>query len=97
MFIISSAVFQCNASNIHGYAFKDAYLNVIALPPEFTEKPNPTTQTVVTADVLIKCKVFGAPKPEVRWAKNGIALTGGRYEILADGLKINDVTVTDQG
>ena len=46
----------------------------------------------------MKCKVFGAPKPEVKWLKNGIALTGGRYEILADGtLRINDVTVTDQG
>lgn len=30
--------------------------------------------------------------------KNGIALTGGRYEILPDGyLRINDVTVNDQG
>lgn len=93
-----TAVFQCNASNTHGYAFKDFYLNVIALPPKIVEKPDPVTETVVTSTVLMKCKVIGAPKPEVKWLKNGIALTGGRYEILADGtLKIKDVTVNDEG
>lgn len=61
-----TAVFQCNASNIHGYAFKDFYLNVIALPPEIKEKPDPITETVVTANVLLKCKVYGAPRPEVK-------------------------------
>lgn len=24
-----TAVYQCNASNVHGYAFKDFYLNVL--------------------------------------------------------------------
>jgi len=28
---IDTAVFQCNASNVHGYAFKDFYLNVLKL------------------------------------------------------------------
>lgn len=92
-----TAVFQCNASNTHGYAFKDFYLNVIALPPEFIDKPDEVTETVITANVLIKCKVFGAPKPEIKWMRNGISLTGGRYEILPDGLRINDVTGNDQG
>lgn len=93
-----TGVFQCNSSNIHGYAFRDFSLNVIAIPPKIIEKPDPTTQTVVTANVLMKCKVYGAPKPEIRWLKNGVTLTGGRYEVLDDGyLKINDVAVTDQG
>lgn len=26
-----TAVYQCNASNVHGYAFKDFYLNVLGM------------------------------------------------------------------
>ena len=32
-----TAVFQCNASNIHGYVFSNTYLNVLAESPKFTE------------------------------------------------------------
>ncbi|CAG2162664.1 unnamed protein product, partial [Oppiella nova] len=30
---VDTSVFQCNASNVHGYAFRDFYLNVLKLPP----------------------------------------------------------------
>lgn len=93
-----TAVYQCNASNVHGYSFKDFYLNVLALPPQIVEAPEPITRAVVTSTVTLKCRVFGAPKPEVKWLREGVELTGGRYQILESGdLQVSDVIVTDQG
>src|SRR5258707_957458 len=93
-----TAVYQCNASNVHGYAFKDFYLNVLALPPQIIERPEPFTKAVVTSTVIMRCRVFGAPRPEVKWLRSGVELTGGRYQILDSGdLQISDVIVTDQG
>ena len=87
-----TAVFQCNASNIHGYAFKNFYLNVLALPPRIIEKPAEVIKAVATHTAILRCRVFGAPKPEVRWLRDGIELTGGDYDILDEGdLKIKDL------
>lgn len=93
-----TAVYQCNASNVLGYAFRDFYLNVLALPPTITEKPAPLTKTVVTSVVSLTCRVFGAPRPDVRWSKEGQELSGGRYQVLDNGdLEIKEALVTDQG
>lgn len=93
-----TAVYQCNSSNVHGYAFQDFYLNVLALPPEIIEAPDPVTSAVVTSSVTMKCRVFGAPKPKVKWLRNGIEVQGSRYTVLEEGdLRIVDVIVTDQG
>lgn len=44
------------------------------------------------------CKVLGAPKPNIKWIHNGKELTGGRYEIKANGdLVINQVQFDDRG
>ncbi|GFQ74968.1 neuroglian [Trichonephila clavata] len=93
-----TAVYQCNASNVHGYAFKDFYLNVLALPPTIVEEPVPLTKAVVTSLVTLICRVFGAPKPEVRWSKEGQELSGGRYQVLDNGdLHISNALKTDEG
>ncbi|EEC12870.1 neuronal cell adhesion molecule, putative [Ixodes scapularis] len=93
-----TAVYQCNASNPHGYAFKDFYLNVLALPPSIVEAPEPLTLAVVTSRATLRCRVFGAPRPEVKWMKETQELTGGRYKVLDSGdLQIDDLLVTDQG
>nr|XP_037271321.1 neuroglian-like [Rhipicephalus microplus] len=93
-----TAVYQCNASNPHGYAFRDFYLNVLALPPTITEAPEQLTLAVVTSRVTLRCRVFGAPRPEVKWMKEAQELTGGRYRVLDSGdLQIDDLLVTDQG
>lgn len=96
--IIDTAVYQCNASNVYGYAFRDFYLNVLKLPPEIIDPPEKETRAVVTSDVILKCRVFGAPKPDVKWEKDGTPLNGANYKVLENGdLKIQNVLVTDQG
>jgi hypothetical protein len=89
--------YGCNATNSFGYVYKDVYVNVLALPAEITEKP----KDEVTTDgksVTLTCRVFGAPRPLVRWIKNDQELTGGRFQVLDNGdLEIRDVTFVDAG
>lgn len=93
-----TAVYQCNASNVHGYAFADFYLNVLALPPTIIEAPEAESKAVVTSTVTLRCRVFGAPKPDITWMRNSQEVTGGRYQVLENGdLRISDVLVTDKG
>ncbi|XP_050520545.1 neuroglian isoform X2 [Daktulosphaira vitifoliae] len=89
--------YGCNATNALGYVYKDVYINVLALAPEITEPPN-NVETVDGRTVIIGCKNSGVPKPQVKWTRNLIELTGGRYTILSNGdLQINDVGFTDTG
>lgn len=89
--------YGCNATNSLGYVYKDVYINVLALEPEITQPPM-DMDTVDEKDIEITCRVFGAPKPEVKWIKNGQELTGGRYKTLESGdLHIETVTFLDAG
>ena len=89
--------YGCNATNSLGYVYKDVYVNVLALAPEITEAPR-NLEAVDGKDINMTCKVFGAPKPEVKWIRNGKELTGGRYTVLSNGdLRISNVQFDDNG
>ncbi|XP_065366259.1 neuroglian isoform X2 [Calliphora vicina] len=89
--------YGCNATNSLGYVYKDVYLNVLALPPEIEEPPRKEA-TVDGKNVTMRCRVFGAPKPQVKWIRNGLELTGGRYTVLPSGdLQIQQVSFNDAG
>lgn len=89
--------YGCNATNELGYVYKDVYLNVLALPPEITEPPRQEA-TVDGRTVTLNCRVFGAPKPVVKWIRNGLELTGGRYKVQESGdLLIESVSFSDVG
>lgn len=89
--------YGCNATNSLGYVYKDVYVNVIALAPEITEAPRDTA-AVDGQNINLTCKVFGAPKPEVKWIRNNKELTGGRYTVLPSGdLEIKSVQYDDSG
>ena len=69
----------------------------VALPPEIVEPPRQEA-TVDRRTVTLICRVFGAPKPEVKWIRNGLELTGGRYKVQTNGdLEIIDVGFADAG
>lgn len=89
--------YGCNATNALGYVYKDVYVNVLALPPEIEEAPGKEA-TVDEKDITLRCKVFGAPKPKIKWIRNGQELTGGRYNIQENGdLIIKKVQFADAG
>ncbi|XP_063242824.1 neuroglian isoform X3 [Bacillus rossius redtenbacheri] len=92
-----TANYGCNATNSIGYVYKDVYVNVLALAPEITEPPR-NEATVNGRSVTLQCRVFGAPKPLVKWVRNGLELTGGRYTVLDNGdLEIKAVDFLDDG
>lgn len=89
--------YGCNATNSWGYVYKDVYVNVLALPPEIVEAPRKEA-TVDGKNVTMRCRVFGAPKPKVKWMRNGLELTGGRYIIQSNGdLQITEIGFGDAG
>ena len=89
--------YGCNATNSWGYVYKDVYVNVLALPAEITEPPSDAA-TVDGKTITLRCRVFGAPKPLVRWIRDGEELTGGRYRVMESGdLEINSVSFVDAG
>ncbi|GLV37958.1 Neuroglian [Carabus blaptoides fortunei] len=89
--------YGCNASNSLGYVYKDVFLNVLALAPEITE-PLRDMNTVDHKTIIMKCRVFGVPKPRVEWYRSGKKLTGGRYEVWNNGdLQIQNVQFSDAG
>lgn len=89
--------YGCNATNTIGYVYKDVYLNVLALPPEIKEAPKQEA-TVDGRNVTLTCRVFGAPKPIVKWIRNSLELTGGRYQVQESGdLLIVDIGFADAG
>ncbi|XP_035777597.1 neuroglian-like isoform X2 [Anopheles albimanus] len=89
--------YGCNATNSLGYVYKDVFLNVLALAPEITDPPK-REFTVDQRNVTMTCRVFGAPKPQVKWVRNQRELTGGRYQTLSSGdLFIRDVKFDDAG
>ncbi|CAH1774835.1 unnamed protein product [Owenia fusiformis] len=64
-------VVQCNISNIHGYAFGDAYLNVLE-PTVFVLQPT-NVQLDPETDVIFKCQAKTDPSLRITidWLRDG--------------------------
>jgi len=95
-------VIQCNASNAHGYIFANAFLNVFAEAPSFIEEPQKRLRVAEGQTAVLRCRVHGAPKPELHWQKGNetfdvLDLTDDRYSVLDTGdMEIKEVRRTDE-
>ncbi|XP_028815005.1 neuronal cell adhesion molecule isoform X13 [Denticeps clupeoides] len=65
----SSAVYQCNASNDHGYLLANAFVNVLAEPPRVLTPPNKVYQVIRNKPAILDCSSFGSPLPKITWFK----------------------------
>ncbi|XP_062402310.1 neurofascin homolog (chicken) a isoform X3 [Sardina pilchardus] len=96
----SSAVYQCNASNEHGYLLANALFNVLDMAPRMLGPKNQLIKVTKNQQTLMDCPFFGSPLPTVRWFKNGLGsgLDGGYYRVHANGsLEIRRTLGEDQG
>lgn len=70
-----------------------------AIPPSFPIPLQRNQPAARGGSVLIVCDPMGAPKPTIRWYRQGSQITsGGRFNVTEDGnLLINDVEDGDGG
>ncbi|KAK3512415.1 hypothetical protein QTP70_009841 [Hemibagrus guttatus] len=96
----TSAVYQCNASNEHGYLLANAFVNILDMAPRLLGPKNQLIKVIENTQAFLDCPFFGSPYPFVRWFKNGqgIAPNGGKYNLHENGtLEIRRVRREDQG
>ncbi|XP_051931012.1 neurofascin homolog (chicken) a isoform X12 [Hippocampus zosterae] len=96
----SSAVYQCNASNQHGYLLANAFVSVIDMRPRMLGLKNQLIKVIENNRTFLDCPFFGSPIPELRWFKNGqgSGLDGGQYRVYVNGtLEIKRAKAMDEG
>ncbi|XP_060087341.1 neurofascin isoform X22 [Heteronotia binoei] len=96
----SSAVYQCNASNEHGYLLANAFVSVLDVSPRILAPRNQLMKVIQNNRTLLDCPFFGSPIPTARWFKNGQGntLDGGNYKMYENGtLEIIMARREDQG
>ncbi|XP_074019258.1 neurofascin isoform X7 [Numenius arquata] len=96
----SSAVYQCNASNEHGYLLANAFVSVLDVPPQILAPRNQLIRVIQNNRTRLDCPFFGSPIPTLRWFKNGQGntLDGGNYKAHENGsLEMNMARKEDQG
>ncbi|XP_026077076.1 neurofascin homolog (chicken) a isoform X14 [Carassius auratus] len=96
----SSAVYQCNASNEHGYLLANAFVNILDLAPRMLGPKNQLIKVIENNRTFLDCPFFGSPFPVLRWFKNGLGsgLDGGQYKLYHNGtLEIKQARPEDQG
>ncbi|XP_049579482.1 neuronal cell adhesion molecule isoform X12 [Syngnathus scovelli] len=78
----SSAVYQCNVSNQHGYLLANAFVNVLSEPPRVLTPANAVYQVIMNKRALLECTSFGSPIPKITWFKDSRsgALDAETYE-----------------
>ncbi|XP_044144347.1 LOW QUALITY PROTEIN: neurofascin [Bufo gargarizans] len=96
----NSAVFQCNASNAHGYLLANSFINILDVPSRVLGPRNQLIRVIEYNRTQLDCPFFGSPIPTLRWFKNGQGsnLDGGNYRVHENGtLEISVVRKEDQG
>ncbi|XP_033938160.1 neurofascin homolog (chicken) a isoform X12 [Pseudochaenichthys georgianus] len=96
----SSAVYQCNASNEHGYLLANAFVSVLDMPPRMLAPKNQLIKVIQNNRTFLDCPFFGSPLPDLRWFKNGqgSGLDGGQYRVYVNGtLEIIRARMEDEG
>ncbi|XP_063073732.1 neuronal cell adhesion molecule a [Engraulis encrasicolus] len=78
----SSAVYQCNASNEHGYLLANAFVNVLAEPPRVLTPPNYLYQVITNSPAHLECNTFGSPIPSIKWFKDNVEVVHGEPYVL---------------
>uniref|UniRef100_A0A8D1XZD4 Neural cell adhesion molecule L1-like protein n=1 Tax=Sus scrofa TaxID=9823 RepID=A0A8D1XZD4_PIG len=95
-----TAVYQCEASNVHGTILASANIDVVDVRPLIQTTDEENYATVVGYSAFLHCEFFASPEAIVSWQKVEEAkpLEGRRYHIHENGtLQINTTMEEDAG
>ncbi|XP_075839440.1 neural cell adhesion molecule L1-like protein isoform X3 [Microtus pennsylvanicus] len=95
-----TAVYQCEASNIHGTILASANIDVVDVVPLIQTKNEENYATVIGYSASLHCEYFASPKATVIWevADETHPLEGSRYHTHENGtLEIYRTTEEDAG
>lgn len=95
-----TAVYQCEASNIHGTILASANIDVVDVVPLIQTKNEENYATVIGYSAFLHCEYFASPKATVIWevADETHPLEGSRYHTHENGtLEIYRATEEDAG
>ncbi|KPP66849.1 neurofascin-like [Scleropages formosus] len=95
-----SAVYQCNASNEHGYLLANAFISIQEAAPRMLGPRNQLVKVMENNRTFLYCPFFGSPLPELRWFKDGqiVGRDGGHYKAYTNGtLEVRHARLDDQG
>ncbi|XP_013208447.1 neural cell adhesion molecule L1-like protein isoform X3 [Microtus ochrogaster] len=95
-----TAVYQCEASNIHGTILASANIDVVDVVPLIQTKNEENYATVIGYSAFLHCEYFASPKATVIWevADETHPLEGSRYRTHENGtLEIYRTTEEDAG
>ncbi|KAM4882718.1 neural cell adhesion molecule L1-like protein isoform 2-T6 [Thomomys bottae] len=95
-----TAVYQCEASNVHGTILTNANIDVVDVLPLIQTKDEENYATVAGYSAFLHCEFFASPEAVVTWQTVDAAkpLEGRRYHVYKNGtLQIRKATEEDAG
>ncbi|XP_037630315.1 neural cell adhesion molecule L1-like protein isoform X2 [Sebastes umbrosus] len=95
-----SAVYQCEASNVHGTLLSNANIMIMNLPPMILTKEGEDYSAVEGKGVMMHCLVFSSPPSTITWSKDDSSesVEGQRFTVHDNGtLEIDSVEKDDSG
>ncbi|KAM7064305.1 neural cell adhesion molecule L1-like protein isoform 3-T3 [Molossus nigricans] len=95
-----TAVYQCEASNLHGTILANANIDVVDIRPLIQTADGQGYGAVVGSSAFLHCEFFASPEAMVSWQKADEAkpLEGPRYRVHRNGtLQVSGATEDDAG
>ncbi|XP_057363255.1 neural cell adhesion molecule L1-like protein isoform X5 [Manis pentadactyla] len=95
-----TAVYQCEASNVHGTILANVNIDVVDVRPLIQTEDEENYATVVGHSAFLQCEFFASPEAVVSWQKveEVKPLEGRRYHVHENGtLQITRTTEDDAG
>ncbi|XP_023017574.2 interference hedgehog isoform X2 [Leptinotarsa decemlineata] len=99
----SSGVYTCRATNTMEYVNSSTQFSLQVVDsapvraPYFVVEPRRTYTFLKGETALLECAAVGSPVPKVVWFKKNGQLPKNRIEMLSGGLRIKDITASDDG
>ncbi|XP_075947049.1 cell adhesion molecule L1-like a [Anarhichas minor] len=94
-----TAVYQCEASNIHGSVLANINIMVMNIAPRILTMDFQEYAVVLGGDIVMNCSVFSSPPPTISWVKDETLETieGERFFAVSESLRIISAEKTDSG